>query len=97
MDETLIKVESDRKDLPNYDAIISFKFQNRSQVNAYLKFRPFMHKMLEKLAEEFELIVFTSGEPNYANAAIDCIEKNQKFFSYRLTKEHCIKVNIPSI
>lgn len=49
-----------------------------------------MHRMLKKLADHFELIVYTSGETNYANAAIDCIEKHKKYFSYRLTKEHCL-------
>jgi hypothetical protein len=30
--------------------------------------------MLRKLMQHFELLVFTSSDPDYANAAIDAIE-----------------------
>jgi len=39
-----------------------------------------MHKMLKKLSQHFELILYTSGESNYAHAAINCIEEEQKYF-----------------
>ena len=35
----------------------------------FIMFRPDMRKMLKKLSQEFELILFTSSIPEYANAA----------------------------
>jgi TFIIF-interacting CTD phosphatase-like protein len=53
-----------------------------------------MRSMLRRLVEHFELIVFTSSDPDYAMAAIDIMEGNEKYFAYRLTKNDCITVPI---
>lgn len=65
MDETLVKVEKNKKLLPKYDTVIDFQFSHKEEkldVQAYLKFRPYMHQMLKKLSKYFELILYTSGE-----------------------------------
>ena len=51
-----------------------------------------MRKVLKKLHKHFELIVYTSGDPDYAKAAINAIEGKQKYFQYQLTKDHCIRI-----
>ena len=58
----------------------------------YIQFRPYLRSMLRKLMQHFELLVFTSSDPEYANAAIDAIEGQQTFFQYRLTKDDCLSV-----
>jgi hypothetical protein len=56
MDETLIhcKDANDSKRFPafNYDRVVQFKIPEQTQdlVTAYLKFRPYMHRMLKKLS-----------------------------------------------
>jgi hypothetical protein len=39
-----------------------------------------MKKMLKKLNKHFELILYTSGEADYARAAINAIEKKHTYF-----------------
>jgi TFIIF-interacting CTD phosphatase-like protein len=46
--------------------------------------------MLRELKEDFELILFTSGQRDYAMRIIDAIEKNEKFFDFRLVKDNCL-------
>jgi len=45
------------------------------------------------LKKNFELILFTSGQKDYANKVIDLIEKDEKFFDYRLTQDNCLHCN----
>jgi len=38
----------------------------------------------------YEIIVLTAAYEEYASTVLDFIEKNQKYFSHRLFKNHCI-------
>lgn len=64
-------------------------------MTAYLKFRPYMHKMLKKLSQNFELILYSSGRTNYAKAVMEFVEtRKNKYFQYMLFKEDCFLVKI---
>ena len=43
-------------------------------------FRYGMREILKRLAQEFELILFTSGAYEYAHAAVDLIEREERYF-----------------
>lgn len=96
MDETLVKVSKLEKDIPRYDREVNFQVEPPNKqsfiVSAFIKFRPYMHKMLQKLSQHFELILYTSGELAYGHAACNAIEGRQKYFSYRLTKDDCLLI-----
>lgn len=55
------------------------KVKNICYINlqAYVKFRPYLFEMLDQLNPHFELILYTSGERFYANAVMNCIESYQ--------------------
>lgn len=55
------------------------KVKNNYKINlqAYVKFRPYLFDMLDQLNPHFELILYTSGERFYANAVMNCIESYQ--------------------
>jgi len=46
--------------------------------------------MLRQLAQHFELILYTSGDNEYAKSVTAAIESSETFFSYKMTKENCI-------
>ena len=52
--------------------------------------RPGLFDFLNYAKEKFELIIFTASHKNYADKIIDYIEKEKKYFSLRLYREHCI-------
>ena len=52
--------------------------------------RPKLFDFLNYVKEKYELIIFTASQKNYADKIIDYIEKDQKYFSLRLYREHCI-------
>jgi CTD small phosphatase-like protein 2 len=48
--------------------------------------------MLDTLSKHFELIIYTSSDSEYAKSALNTIEAETSYFSYRLTKENCIRI-----
>ena len=54
--------------------------------NIYL--RPFLKDFLQNISEFYELLVFSSGIRSYADQIIDFIEKEEKYFAYRLYREN---------
>ncbi len=52
--------------------------------------RPNLFEFLNYVYDKFELIIFTASHKNYADKIIDYIEKDKKYFSLRLYRQHCI-------
>lgn len=92
MDNTLIY--SSIKKLDNY------KTHTKLLDKFYVYKRPHLDTFLEtvkkfftfKVSQFCEIIIYTAGTPEYANAVLDYIDKNSKI-SKRLFKTECIKVN----
>ncbi len=70
--------------IPEHDQKITFSYsignEKTIEVLAYVKFRPYLFRMLSILSDHFELIVFTSADSIYAHAALDAIEQKQRYF-----------------
>ena len=89
LDETL--VHSSFVEIKNPD----FRFMLNAYPNpvpVYVLIRPHATEFLEKLAEKFELIIFTASNQTYADYVIDQIDPNH-VVSYRLYKESCSDLN----
>ena len=51
--------------------------------------RPFLKDCLERLADLYEIVVFTAGVKTYADPILDKLDPEKKFFSHRLYRNHC--------
>ena len=91
LDETLIHSDLD---LIYKNHIITLYFDSEEEdeknIPIPLILRPGLFDFLNYAKEKFELIIFTASHKNYADKIIDYIEKEQKYFSLRLYREHCI-------
>ena len=58
-----------------------------------LKLRPGLMQFLIKIRKYYEMVVFTSGTKEYADQIIDVIESDEKYFDYRLCREHTLFYN----
>ena len=91
LDETLIHSDLD---LIYKNHIITLYFDSEDEdeknIPIPLILRPGLFDFLNYAKEKFELIIFTASQKNYADTIIDYIEKEQKYFSLRLYREHCI-------
>ena len=52
--------------------------------------RPFLHDFLSKMKQLYELILFSLSTPEYVDPIIDLIEKKEKYFEFRLYRQHAI-------
>ena len=59
---------------------------------ARLIFRPFLFEFLAKMKRLFEIILFTVSVPEYSNKIISHIERKEKFFNYKLYRQHASKI-----
>ncbi|KAG0093488.1 Carboxy-terminal domain (CTD) phosphatase [Podila epicladia] len=50
----------------------------------YIKLRPHLEKFLERVAELYELHIYTMGTRNYADAVSNVIDPDAKYFSHRI-------------
>ena len=73
LDETLIYVKRD----------ISLKSKRKVMI-----LRPFLHEFLKKMRNLYELILFSFGTSEYVDPIINIIEKKEKYFEYRLYRQH---------
>ena len=72
------------------ETMANFKFTNIQKGIGKLFIRPFLDNFLEVIKDYYEIIAFTSATRDYADIALDIIEKNKrkKFFDGRLYREH---------
>ena len=68
----------------------SFKFIDMKKGIGILYLRPNLENFLEVIKDYYEIIPFTSASRDYADIALDLIEKNErnKYFDFRLYREH---------
>jgi CTD small phosphatase-like protein 2 len=57
-----------------------------------VRLRPYAIDCLDKLAQFYEILVFTAGEKDYADHILDYIDPDKKIFTKRLYRQDCILV-----
>ena len=93
IDETLVHSDLDftlKEKVKKYDAILHFNSEEEKNIPIPLIIRPGLEKFLDYAVEEFDLVVFTASDQQYADAIIDYIERDKKYFKMRLYRNHCI-------
>ncbi len=56
-----------------------------------MQIRPNLHHFLQTLAPLYEIIVYTSGAKEYAEAIVRKLNHGQKLISHVLHRKHCVK------
>ena len=73
LDETLIHLERDTNIKSKRKKII---------------YRPYLFEFLQKMKKLYELILFSLGTPEYVDSIVETIERKERFFQYRLYRQH---------
>lgn len=90
LDETL--VHSQFK--PFYfksDIVLNVTFERQGHVVHVMK-RPYVDEFIEKMANLYELVIFTASISAYANPLIDRLDP-RRLISHRLFREHCVSTS----
>ncbi|KAL7211506.1 hypothetical protein ACSBR2_014383 [Camellia fascicularis] len=87
LDETLVHSTLEHCE----DADFSFPvFFNMKEHTVYVKQRPYLQMFLGRVAEMFEIVVFTASQSIYAEQLLDILDPDRKLISRRAYRESCI-------
>ena len=89
MDETLVAAKFEGRIPSGFEPTFKFQFKD---CEIQVRLRPYVIDCLERLANLYEIIVFTAGEQDYADHILDYIDPDRKIFLKRLYRQDCIKV-----
>ncbi|CAL9187133.1 unnamed protein product [Musa hybrid cultivar] len=87
LDETLVHSTLEYCD----DADFTFPvFFNMKEHTVYVRRRPFLQMFLERVAQMFEIVIFTASLSIYASQLLDILDPDNKIISGRIYRESCI-------
>jgi CTD small phosphatase-like protein 2 len=92
LDESLIHADLDfsLEGKIKYDTILYFDSEEEKDIPIPLIIRPDLYQFLNYVSKEFDLVIFTASDQQYADTIINYIEKDKKYFKMRLYRNHCI-------
>ena len=90
LDETLVHSQFGPFNIPS-DVVINIEIENELH-DIHVLIRPGVKEFLEKMAEIFEIVIFTASISKYAGPLLDLLDK-KKFCNFRLFREHCTLLN----
>mmetsp|Transcript_86924 Transcript_86924/g.127137 ORF Transcript_86924/g.127137 Transcript_86924/m.127137 type:complete len:433 (+) Transcript_86924:456-1754(+) len=87
LDETLVHASLEHMD----DSHLNFKVNFHSQdYQVWVKIRPHCQEFLERLADKFELIVFTSAQRIYADIVLNFLDPERRLIKHRVFRDSCV-------
>jgi len=89
LDETLVHCTVDP--IPDPDMVFPVEFHGVEYI-VHVKTRPHLREFLEKVSQDFEVIVFTASQRVYANELLDRIDPGRRFVKHRIFRESCLPV-----
>mmetsp|Transcript_19192 Transcript_19192/g.33065 ORF Transcript_19192/g.33065 Transcript_19192/m.33065 type:complete len:450 (-) Transcript_19192:702-2051(-) len=90
LDETLVHSCLE----PTADADFKFPVHFNGQEHMiHVRKRPFLHEFMERVAELFEVVVFTASQKIYAEQLLNIIDPDKKYIKYRIFRESCVVVD----
>ncbi|KAG2684837.1 hypothetical protein I3760_10G094900 [Carya illinoinensis] len=87
LDETLVHSTLEHRDDADFTFTVFFDMKEHT---VYVKQRPYLHTFLERVAEMFEVVIFTASQSIYAEQLLDIVDRDGKLISRRVFRESCI-------
>jgi CTD small phosphatase-like protein 2 len=95
LDETLVHCTKDKKGI-NGD-IVNIKLPTNKIVAVGLNIRSNWKEALDLIKVHYHIVVYTASHQSYADAVLNYLDKENKYFQYRLYRNHCVQCNVEGI
>lgn len=87
MAETL--VHSTLEPCEDADFTFSVNF-NLEDHKVYVRCRPYLKEFMKRVADLFEIIIFTASQSIYAEQLLNVLDPKRKVFRHRVYRESCV-------
>ena len=95
LDETLVHCTGDINSTDeSYQNSIKITLPGNKEVIVGINIRPFWKKTLNLIKRHYYIVVFTASHQAYADAVLDFMDPNKKYFKYRLYRNNCSLVDV---
>ena len=95
LDETLVHCTGDiTLNKEPYQHCIEIILPGNKEVKVGINIRPHWKKTLKLIRKNYHIVVFTASHQAYADAVLDFMDPNKKYFKYRLYRNNCSLVDV---
>ena len=74
--------------------VVSVKLPTNKIVKVGLNIRKNWQNALDLIKNHYHVVIYTASHPSYADAVLDYMDKENKYFKYRLYRSHCIQCDV---
>ena len=90
LDETLVHCTGEiNLNKEQYQHSIDINLPGNKTVTVGINIRPYWKKTLNLIKRYYHIVVFTASHQAYADAVLDFMDPNKKYFKYRLYRNNC--------
>ncbi|KAJ7555923.1 hypothetical protein O6H91_05G061100 [Diphasiastrum complanatum] len=90
LDETLVHSTLEHCDHVDFTFLVHFNCQKHT---VYVRRRPHLQTFMERVAQLFEIIVFTASQGNYAEQLLNILDPKRKLIRHRVFRDSCVFVD----
>ena len=95
LDETLVHCTKEKQSF-NGDTV-NIKLPTNKTVPVGLNIRSHWKEALDLIKSHYHIVVYTASHQSYADAVLNYIDKENKYFQYRLYRNHCVQCDVDGI
>ena len=92
LDETLMHSEVNLKNFNNKNNIITILLPSQKTAKIGVYIRPNWEEAIKKISKFYCIVVYTASYESYANAVLDFMDPENKYFFNRLYRNNCINI-----
>ena len=92
LDETLVHCNNNEPGMDGDE--VSVKLPTNKIVKVGLNIRKNWKNALDLIKNHYHVVIYTASHPSYADAVLDYLDKENKYFKYRLYRSHCIQCDV---
>ena len=98
LDETLVHCTGDINSgkIP-YQHTIDIRLPGKQEVKVGINLRPMWKETLDLVKKRYHIVVHTASHQAYADAVLDFMDPEKKYFKYRLYRNNCSLVDIDGV
>ena len=90
LDETLVHCQSSKINKCQYQIEVNLPSRKKGLIG--INIRPNWEKALNIIKDKYIIVVFTASHSTYADAVLNFMDPNNKYFKYRLYRNNCTSV-----